>query len=362
VLLNVAESAFADYAGWARQADLDQQLSGANSCAVFTFLYDVDPVTGALAAYDERRGAIVKRRYYTTAIDDQPTSCPGRGAGDPVSESLYQYDDLGRTELLSEHRQGTDSDVFRTTARQWPSGGLLAQIGYPDEDQEAAFVTGAVDLTLWPDLMGRPLRQCAGADCAGTVYADVTQFDWISSPLTVVAGNGVSTTTTYDLRGRVLSTSASLGDSVLFAETLRDMQFKDGENPCQGSSASPDYAAGLIIARALAGTGLPDEDQGIWECYSYDGAARLSQTERYQGESGAWAEVQTYAYGYDDSGNVESITATTQSGELQKLLPGFIDDAPQGSDFTRSGSDQLDGASLPSGDDLSFGYDASHGQ
>ena len=337
VLLNVAESSFADYAAWARQADLDEQLTSANSFPVFTIAYDSDPVTGSLAAYDERRGAIARKSYYPTAIDDQPTSCPGRGTSDPVNESLYQYDDLGRTQLLSEHRQGTDSNVYRTTGRQWPQGGLLSQLAYPDEDQEAAFVTGTVNLTLWPDVMGRTLRQCAGADCSGTIYANVTKFDWMSSPLTVVAGNGVSTTTTYDLRGRVVGTSASLGDNVLFAETLRDMQFKDGENPCPGSTTSPDYAAGLIIARALSGSGLPEEDQGIWECYSYDGAARLSQTSRYQGESGNWAETQTYAYDYDANGNVESITESAEAGGLEKLLPGLLDHAPQGSDFARRG-------------------------
>jgi hypothetical protein len=47
VLLNVAKSSFADYAQWARQADLDQQLTGANSCPVFTFSYDLNPVTGS---------------------------------------------------------------------------------------------------------------------------------------------------------------------------------------------------------------------------------------------------------------------------------------------------------------------------
>jgi hypothetical protein len=139
VLLNVAKSAFEDYAQWARQADLDQQLTGDNSCPVFTFAYDVNPVTGSLAAYDERRGMIVERRYYTTAIADQPANCPGRGAGDPINESLYQYDDLGRTELLSEHRQTESEDIYRTTARSWPEGGLVSQLTFPDQDQTQAF-------------------------------------------------------------------------------------------------------------------------------------------------------------------------------------------------------------------------------
>src|SRR5215212_215386 len=78
VLLNVAKSSLADYAEWAREADLDAQLTSSNSCPVFTFSYDVDPVTGSLSAYDERRGVIVTRSHYTTTIADQPTACRRR--------------------------------------------------------------------------------------------------------------------------------------------------------------------------------------------------------------------------------------------------------------------------------------------
>jgi hypothetical protein len=362
VLLNVAKSSFSDYAQWARQADLDEQLTSANSCPVFTFSYDADPVTGSLTAYDERRGAIAKRRYYTTAIDDQPTACPGRATADPVSESLYQYDDLGRTELLSEHRQTGSDDVYRTTVRQWPSGGLIGQVTFPDKDQSEAFDSdGQGSVSAWPDVMGRGLRLCSGADCSGTIYSDVTQFDWTSSPLLTVAGNGVSTAQTYDLRGRTLSTSASLGDVVLFAESLRDMQIADDENPCPGSTSSPDYAAGLIIARALSGSGLPEQDQDTWECYSYDGAARLSQTSRYQWGSDGWQESATYSYSYDDNSNVESISTTSQSEGLRKILPGFLQEAPSDSSFARDGSDQLNSASLASGEKL-FSYESSNGQ
>ncbi|HKG75112.1 MAG TPA: hypothetical protein VKA79_12780, partial [Aestuariivirgaceae bacterium] len=150
VLLNVAKSSLADYGEWAREADLDQQLTIANSCPVFTFSYDVDPVTGGLSAYDERRGVIVERSYYTTALADQPTDCPGRGEDDPINESLYHYDDLGRTQLVSEHRQSVSADVYRTTQRSWPSGGLVSQITFPDQDQSEAFIiSGQGSMTGW---------------------------------------------------------------------------------------------------------------------------------------------------------------------------------------------------------------------
>ena len=47
---------------------------------------------------------------------------------------------------------------------------------------------------------------------------------------------------------------------------------------------------------------------------------------------------------------------------LMTMLPAFMADSPSRSSFTRSGSDQLDSASLASGEALSFGYDASFGQ
>jgi hypothetical protein len=159
VLLNVAMSSFDDYAQWARQADLDEQLTSSNSCAVYSFSYDADPVTGTLSAYDERRGAIAKRSYYTTTIADQPTNCPGRGTSDPVNESLFQYDDLDRTALLSEHRRDSTADVHRTTARSWPSGGLVGQVTLPDQDQAQAFVSdGQGSISAWPDLIATPFQ------------------------------------------------------------------------------------------------------------------------------------------------------------------------------------------------------------
>jgi hypothetical protein len=122
--------------------------------------------------------------------------------------------------------------------------------------------------------------RCRGSDCSGVIYSDITEFDWTSSPLTVVSGNGIADSYAYDLRGNKLEQSASLNGTVLFAETLRDMQIADAENPCPGSAGSPDYSAGLIIARQLSGSGLPEADQDVWDCYLYDGAARLIETER----------------------------------------------------------------------------------
>ena len=47
---------------------------------------------------------------------------------------------------------------------------------------------------------------------------------------------------------------------------------------------------------------------------------------------------------------------------LVTMMPVVMADLPSRSSFTRSGSDQLSAASLPSGGALSFSYDASFGQ
>jgi hypothetical protein len=345
VLLNVAKSSFDDYASWARQADIDSQLTSSNSCPVFIVSYDADPATKTISAYDERRGTIAKRSYYPTAIPDQPTSCPGREVSDPVNESLFQYDDLRRTMLLSEHRQSTADDIYRTTGRSWPNGGLITQLTFPDQDQAQAFDAGGQgSMVEWPDILGRTMRFCAGQDCSGVVYSDITGIDWTSSALSRLAGNGVGDAYSYDLRGATLNQTTSINDNVLFSESLRDMQISDGENPCTGSAASPNYSTGLLIARALSGSALPQEDQGVWDCYSYDGARRLTQSSRYQTEGQAWMQSSSLGYALDDNGNVQSITGTAPAR------------------FTRSGKDQLASASLASGDVFSFAYDDSHGQ
>jgi hypothetical protein len=160
-----------------------------------------------------------------------------------------------------------------------------------------------------------------------------------------VAGNGVSEDYAYDLRGRPLSRSASLSGTVLFAETLRNMQFAD-DNPCPGAPSSPNYAAGLLIARALSGTGLPQEDQGVWDCYSYDGGLRLSRAERYAAEGQSFVPSSVSSYGFDANGNVLSLSQTGQGS----------------ASFTRAGSDQLTAASLGSDASLTFTYDATYGQ
>jgi hypothetical protein len=160
VLVNVAKGSLAEYAAWAREADLDAQLTGATVCAVLAISYDGDPVTGTLAAYDERRGRIASRRYYPTPLGDQPTSCPGRGAGDPMNASLYAYDDLSRTRLVSEQRRDAQGvAVYRTTGYAWPEGGAVAAVDYPDEDRVQAFRTSEQGtITAWPDVLGRSVR------------------------------------------------------------------------------------------------------------------------------------------------------------------------------------------------------------
>ena len=46
---------------------------------------------------------------------------------------------------------------------------------------------------------------CAGEDCSGTVYFDITSFDWTFAPLTIVTGNGLSESYAYDFRGGPLT-------------------------------------------------------------------------------------------------------------------------------------------------------------
>ncbi|HYN00312.1 MAG TPA: RHS repeat-associated core domain-containing protein [Aestuariivirgaceae bacterium] len=186
-------------------------------------------------------------------------------------------------------------------------------------------------------------------------------FDWTSSPLTVVSGNGISESYAYDLRGNRLEQSASLNGTVLFAEALRDMQIADDENPCPGTASSPDYSSGLFIGRSLSGSGLPPADQDVWDCYSYDGASRLIETDRYEQNGSGWQGVSSYGYGLDGNGNLASIATSLPSAVLTSpsLLPAA---ASSISSFSRSGSDRIAAASLASGGDLTLSYDQTYGE
>ncbi|HEY7748394.1 MAG TPA: hypothetical protein VH933_06935, partial [Aestuariivirgaceae bacterium] len=360
VLVDVAKGSFGEYAGWAREADLDEQLSGAMACAVIRLSYDVDAVSGEIDAYGEGRGRLMQRRYYATGIADQPESCPGRGSSDAMAESLYRYDDVGRVTQVSEHRIGSSEEVYRSSAYGWPNGGLSRSVTFPDRGQSEAFLTeGQGGVISWPDVMGHDVRVCGGSDCSGTIYSDIRERDWMGAPVSVTSGNGLVTTSTYDLRGEPLEVSTSGEEGVLMAESLREMQIGDDETPCPGSTASPDYSLGLLIGRGLSGSGLPLEDRGVWECYSYDGALRLSGSERYRGRKGAWSLLQSSAYGLDDDGNVRSIE---EGGSGVFTVPSLLASL-MGSDessFTRLNSDQIEEASLK-GEEVKLAYDASYG-
>ena len=86
----------------------------------------------------------------------------------------------------------------------------------------------------------------------------------------------------------------------------------------------------------------------MWDCYSYDGAARLSATNRYKQDGSDWPEAAAYTYAYDGNGNVESIRASGTGGK------------PIQADLSRGGNDQIMSASLGSGD-LTAAYDATYG-
>ncbi len=137
--------------------------------------------------------------------------------------------------LLSEHRQSASANIYRTTQRGWPSGGLVSQIIFPDQDRAKRFSPPAKAARQDGPIFSGAIRDCVPASIARDVkYFDITAFDWTSAPLTVAAGNGVSDGYTYDLRGKTLSKSSSMNGKVLFAEGLRSMQIANDRESLSG--------------------------------------------------------------------------------------------------------------------------------
>ena len=141
MLLAVAELSLADYASWARDADVDTELDASNSCPIHRFTYDVDPATGTSIAYAQSRGRVTGTTYFPTLVADLPAACPGRGDADPVNLTYAQYDDLGRTIARTDVRPGSESSVMRSSAYAWNVGGMAPTVTYPDLDQTGLFVT-----------------------------------------------------------------------------------------------------------------------------------------------------------------------------------------------------------------------------
>jgi hypothetical protein len=376
VLIGVANANLETYADWVRQADFDQQLTSENSCALKIIVYDVAPESGALEAYSNRRGRVSREVYYTTVVDDQPTSCAGREASSTSNQIWHAYDDLARETAYAEYRVA-DSETYRTTAFEWLSGGLVTQWVYPDADQNQAFViTGQSSMSLWPDLFGRPMRICDGADCSGTVYLDKTAFDWMGNALASKLGNGLVDSVSYDFAGDELSHSLTKGETEVFGETVLNMQLPSGgAEPCGGSAESPNYSGGFVFAHGLSGSGLPSQDQNSWTCFTYDGVGRLVQSNTYTNDGGTWTGQVSYGYSYDPNGNLTSIETgvpsvgaqgASLSPKLGTSLAGaelplqITEAAAEGSStsFTRSGSDQLTGASLASGTSFGLAFDS----
>ena len=236
--------------------------------------------------------------------------------------------------------------------------------------------------------MGSVARACDGSDCSGTVYSDLVTFDWLSMPLTAQTANGLTQTIAYDLRGGALSATTVQAASTLLQEDLRNMQSADNENPCPGDASISNYAGGLLIARQLAGDGLPPADQGVWSCYTYDGAGRLVETDNYVANGQDWTGRGSSLYAYDPNGNLMAaeIGATTPlakqgaaralprplepaaASRAAKPAQGATAKAPfavgdgTGMSYARSGNDQISQATLASGNQVELAYDPNYGE
>ncbi|MFI5494422.1 RHS repeat-associated core domain-containing protein [Actinoplanes sp. NPDC051859] len=327
-LVNVHKADLAAYAAAAR-LDSDPAVTASNSCTLTAYQYDVDPSTGALAAYSNQRGSVVKATNYSS-----PTSTTACATSPTTNSTAVKVDDLGRTTATYETR-GTVG-TGRTTTLDYKYGGLATTITYPDKNATAAFAvtSGQTSITYWSDATATPVRVEAGtaypaigadADDSATdsdpdanTWWKLVNSDWAGRILKTQRGDGYTETVTYDLQGNQLDKKLrdTTGTTVA-GETqlhMRPETVSSTDSACGGTSDDDSNATpGKLLGRQLYGTWISKTDRDIWSCFRYDGAGRLTTSGRYKKVNGTWTGQDGTAYDYDANSNVTAEKTGTTS-------------------------------------------------
>ncbi len=194
----------------------------------------------------------------------------------------YTYDGQGRLTSESEVDTTTTTAPYSTNGqtRTWTytwgtSGGALGKVVSIDGP-----LAGTGDTTSLTYNANGYLASVT--DPVGHTTT-VTSWDWRGDPLTVIEPNGITTTFTYDIHGRPLTTTINPG------------------------AAQSQFAFSYDMVGNLTQITLPS---GGYLQYAYDSASRLTQIENEKGE--------TLNLSPDGMGNVTQSTIEDAAGSIQQ--------------------------------------------
>jgi RHS repeat-associated protein len=276
---------------------------------------------------------------------------------EPAKTTAFTYDTAGR--LLTRTETDTATQASRTWTYTYTAQGLLARVDGPRTDVS--------DVTTFAyDAQGNRLRT---TNALGQVTA-ITAHDAHGRPLTLVDPNGVTTTLTYDARGRLRSRTIGSATSTFDYDGVGNLTRLTWPN---GTYLDYGYDAAhrLISVADKLGNRLEYtlDAQGHRTAENvYDSTHTLRHTQsRVYNQLGQLiqalgAQGQTTAYGYDGNGHPISVTdplnrTTTHAFDALERLIRTTDPLNGEIAYTYDGQDNLASVTDPRGLTTTYVYD-----
>ena len=251
-------------------------------------------VTGVTATPDLLRIRGLKTWEKVAVLDDDITTVNGY-----VRRAVW-YDSIGRPIQTVEKR--TDGAILRTSSKLGFRGEELVR--YESLNWEDAFVSYSLQTDNTYDSRGRLLSSTASVD-DGEVHYSLPQmsaqytYDDLDQLIRTTYGNGVTDSLSYDLRGWRTAQTVKKGNTDIFSSVLRYNMAGYGANACwNGNIASQGWTHG----------NASQQNQG----YLYDKMSRLTGT--------VYGAVQGMPYrqefGYELNTNLETIEDYDEEDEF----------------------------------------------
>lgn len=308
--------------------------SSTERCLKSEYTYDYDNSLD-LSALDSDLEAEVQRNWRgrLIQIDNQMSNIPenpssssncSEGSDKGSAQVRNYYNDFSENMGVSENQYDSSGKTSnaRNTGYSYDNQGVILSVTYPDADRTADVTSNTTvnfdlknqtTIDYLTDDFSRLTSVCDDASsatngdlsCGGNQYVTDISYTFDGLVALRTLGNGVTEGYSYDFI-RNLSQIQSLDSSEtnLFTEQLSYGITSDDDLPDQCQDQA--YDRGMIVARQVSSDVDSLSDLATTECYTYNGAARLTQV---VGES------DTTTFSHDSNGNALSESHSKQTSE-----------------------------------------------
>lgn len=254
---------------------------------------------------------------------------------DSVQSKEFSYDELGRTKREIREIQNTGVtalDVPYITEYRYDHLGRVKSVDYPEHPTldhkirvcydygTAGYVTG---ITTDTDAGGYPLFGGACGSNTKTIVSNIG-YNEFGQTASFVLGNGITTSYTHDVRGRITNIHSS-GTVASASKVLQNTtyEFNPNNSIASASNSSTDYSTTYN--------------------YTYDGLNRLISANGMHTDNGSTTTKFRRAYGYADNGNLvrkDELDPNT-SALLDRRTYNYANHAVTSIDSTSFGVDRI---------------------